>query len=321
MEKLEKLKEFFDVNPDGPYIVLSDKGKEKQCLVISFRDNGNTIFIHDLDKCGFSGTESLNILYDFAKENPDIKTIELADGSVISQCGSSISLSILKILTTGKSWYNSLGYKSVNYDAEVEHNARIIEMEFKEFLNLCIDKQAEKYEKLIIYFDYDTFEKNKSIYQPEYVTKIETNKNLKDNPEALTAKIQEFKKTNFEKYMNLEKWEGTNPEMPVRVFFNIINDKLKIDKSNNSCDAGDYEWLREFIYFIKYSEVLLYSGSLIKQVIHEVDKKEGGRRKKGANPKSATAKKAEESIRQGTIGNNYVRDIREPYFTKASALA
>lgn len=65
---MEELNKFFDVNSDGPHMVLSDKDNKNQCLVISFRDNGHTIFIHDLDKCGFTGTESLNILYDFAKK-------------------------------------------------------------------------------------------------------------------------------------------------------------------------------------------------------------------------------------------------------------
>jgi hypothetical protein len=48
---------------------------------------------------------------------------------------------------------------------------------------------------------------------------------------------------------------------------------------------------------------------------------EAKRAEEYANQRSTKAKKAEESIRQGAIGNNYVRDIREPYFTKASALA
>jgi hypothetical protein len=272
---MEELNKFFDVNSDGPYMVLSDKDNKNQCLVISFRDNVHTIFIHDLDKCGFTGTESLNILYDFAKKNPAITKIEMADGSRITQCGTSISLSILKILTNGESWYNSLGYKSVNYDAEKEHNAKIIDIKFVDFLNLCIENHADKYKKSITDFDYDTFETMKSRYRPEYIKEMETNEKIKNDPEALNAKIQEFKKNHFEKYMNLEKWKGTNPEMPVRVFFNIINDKLKSDKLNNGCDPVAYEWLRDIIDFIQYSDVLLYSATLIKSVV-----KKGGKRKR-----------------------------------------
>jgi hypothetical protein len=270
MEKINELTEFFDVNSNGPYVVLSHKENKNQCLVISFRDNGHTIFIHDLDKCGFTGTESLNILCDFANKNPDIKKIEIADGSRITQCGTSISLSILKILTNGESWYNSLGYKSDNYDTEKEHNAKIIDMKFADFLNLCIENHADKYKKSITDFNYESFKTMKSRYRPEYITEMETNEKIKNDPELLNAKIQEFKKTHLEKYINLE-----NAEMSVRVFFNIMNDKLKSDKLNNSCDAVDYEWLRDIIDFIQYSDVLLYSATLKKSVV-----KKGGKRKR-----------------------------------------
>ena len=115
----------------------------------------------------------------------------------------------------------------------------------------------------------------KSRYRPEYIKEMETNEKIKNDPEALNAKIQEFKKTHFEKYMNLEKWKGTNPEMPVRVFFNIINNKLKSDKLNNGCNPVAYEWLRDIMSFIQYSDVLLYSATLIKSVV-----KKGGKRKR-----------------------------------------
>jgi hypothetical protein len=141
-------------------------------------------------------------------------------------------------------------------------------MKFGDFLNLCIENQADKYKKNITDFDYESFKTMKSRYRPEYIKEMETNETIKNDPELLNAKIQEFKKTHLEKYMNLE-----NAEMSVRVFFNNINDKLKSDKLNNSCDTVYYEWLRDIIDFIQYSDVLLYSGSLMKLVVTKGGKK------------------------------------------------
>ena len=60
-----------------------------------------------------------------------IDTIQLYDDSKVRVCGDTkdapeIDLFRLKILTKGKSWYNSLGYKSEYYAEEIEHNREVI---------------------------------------------------------------------------------------------------------------------------------------------------------------------------------------------------
>ena len=60
-----------------------------------------------------------------------IDTIQLYDDSKVRICGDAkdtteVDLFRLKILTKGKSWYNSLGYKSEYYAEEIEHNREVI---------------------------------------------------------------------------------------------------------------------------------------------------------------------------------------------------
>lgn len=59
-----------------------------------------------------------------------INTIQLYDDSKVRVCdgngNTEIDLFRLKILTKGKSWYNSLGYKSEYYAEEIEHNREVI---------------------------------------------------------------------------------------------------------------------------------------------------------------------------------------------------
>jgi len=71
----------------------------------------------------------------------------LEDGSSINVCagqnssGMNIDLRYLKILTTGESWYNSFGYKSLNHDANVARNAVIINKPMHLLLSELVDQQ------------------------------------------------------------------------------------------------------------------------------------------------------------------------------------
>ena len=62
----------------------------------------------------------------------------------IHVCTVDIDLHYLKILTTGESWYNSLGYKSVNHDANVAHNAVIINKPMNQLLSELNDPEYIK---------------------------------------------------------------------------------------------------------------------------------------------------------------------------------
>jgi hypothetical protein len=72
---------------------------------------------------------------DFAKSDQDIRFIYLDDESSINVCTVPLQLRYLKILTTGQSWYNSFDYKSLEHDANVAHNAQIINTPMDQLLS------------------------------------------------------------------------------------------------------------------------------------------------------------------------------------------
>ena len=103
------------------------------CLEFEFiedeDDGGTVLYISKIFKCGDSmplTRELIKVIEKLAESNPRVKYIKLEDGSSIHVCTVDIDLRYLKILTTGESWYNSFGYKSLNHDANVAHNAVII---------------------------------------------------------------------------------------------------------------------------------------------------------------------------------------------------
>ena len=117
--------------------------------------DGTVLYISEIFKCGdgkYNAREMIKLIEDMAKTIPDppwsrVKYIKLEDGSSINVCagqnssGMDIDLRYLKILTTGESWYNSFGYKSVNHDANVAHNAVIINKPMHELLSELFDQE------------------------------------------------------------------------------------------------------------------------------------------------------------------------------------
>jgi hypothetical protein len=109
---------------------------DRVCLVYNIEFNidkydENRIYISSITKCsdGESLTrEAIKMVEDLAISNKEdgIKSIHLEDDSTINVCGVPLPLHYLKILTTGQSWYNSIGYTSPDHHAEVAHNAVII---------------------------------------------------------------------------------------------------------------------------------------------------------------------------------------------------
>jgi hypothetical protein len=115
-------------------------------------DDGTVLYISKIVKCGDGmplTRKMIKLIEDMAKTIPDppwsrVKYIKLEDGSSINVCagqsssGMNIDLRYLKILTTGESWYNSFGYKSVNHHANVAHNAVIINQPMDELLSKLV---------------------------------------------------------------------------------------------------------------------------------------------------------------------------------------
>jgi hypothetical protein len=136
-EKIQKINKFF---PEAKYTIeindlikISNKNINTEC--IEFYITSYYIYIKSVKRCGdITGTVLLENIFKLAQELLNIEYIELIDESGILICEEIISLRTIKILTTGQSWYNKLGYKSTNYIKELEFNSKIIKQKYKSFI-------------------------------------------------------------------------------------------------------------------------------------------------------------------------------------------
>lgn len=95
----------------------------------SEKEDGTIIYISSISKCSDAAPltrDVIKLVEQSASSDPHIKFIQLDDESSIHVCTVPIDLAYLKILTTGESWYNSIGFKSLTHDFELAHNAKII---------------------------------------------------------------------------------------------------------------------------------------------------------------------------------------------------
>jgi len=153
----------FDVTFENGFYKI--KNGRVLCLEFEFDehedDGGTVLYISKIFKCSddskYNTREVIKLIETMAKSIPAppwsrVKYIKLEDGSSINVCagqnssGMNIDLRYLKILTTGESWYNSFGYKSANHDANVAHNAEIINKSMQWLLSELFDqKYIEKF--------------------------------------------------------------------------------------------------------------------------------------------------------------------------------
>ena len=146
-------------------------------------DDGTVLYISKIFKCGDSmplTRKVIKLIETKAKSSPDppwprVKYIKLKDNSSIHVCTVDIDLRYLKILTTGESWYNSFGYKSVNHDANVAHNAVIINKPMHLLLSELVDQE---------YFNQESIEEFKAMF-PE----LSTDLTVKEYVTAMTKAV------------------------------------------------------------------------------------------------------------------------------------
>jgi hypothetical protein len=119
---------------------------DEGCLTLKINDNN--IHVYYLSKCGeHTGTSLLEKIDELARSMPNINYIKLDDKSSIYINDYEIKLAVLKILTKGISWYNSLGYFSSNYENEKLHNEQLRNTPLIDILNSCKDKLIENLEE------------------------------------------------------------------------------------------------------------------------------------------------------------------------------
>lgn len=164
-------------------------------------NNKQIIYIKYLDKCASSsGTNLLNILEQYAIERGDIYQIALSDASDIYVCKIMISLSYLYLLTTGLSWYNKLGYISVDTSSEKEHNLIEIQKNFANNLYKILTNKnnySNIYDKLLQLFpDINIESEQETIFVKilEKINNIIDPESLEEDPFSLieTFTIQDF---------------------------------------------------------------------------------------------------------------------------------
>ena len=192
----------FDVTfENGSYKI---KNGRDLCLEFEFiedeDDGGTVLYISKIFKCSDNmplTRKVINLIEEMAKSIPAppwsrIKYIKLEDGSSIHVCTVDIDLRYLKILTTGESWYNSFGYKSVNHDANVDHNAVIINKPMDELLPELYDQEyIEEFKSLFP-------ELSTELTVKEYVTAM-----TKEVPKSGTRSCTEEQENKAELLFNL----------------------------------------------------------------------------------------------------------------------
>lgn len=279
--------ERFDITRHEDYYIISTKDG-KQCLTLSLDED--TIEVHDLDKCGLTGTILLDLLEKYAR-SVGIKEINLLDASLIhtnceDETGQTINidLAVLKLLTTGKSWYNSLGYFSSDDTEETKE-------EIEKIANLpCIDAilSCKETEIRIINTLYDIghLERIKASAFPRSQLFIDTEYDIENNADIIESKIDEVKyKTRMIVTSSGRLFPHADLKLSVRDYLKTILPKKFVKEGN----CREYGFIEKFINFI--SVLLDYNSDLTKTLAT-------GRRKKRRKTRRKTRNKRKNSSRK-----------------------
>jgi len=120
----------------GSSIKIKNKSNNEMCIEIHLEEE--SINIVNLEHCGYNGRTNLEAIIEYSKELKIIKSLYLTDASYLKH--NEIDLSILYILSTGKSWYNQFRFYSIKSQEEIDHNQKFLTMTLEQFLNECIEK-------------------------------------------------------------------------------------------------------------------------------------------------------------------------------------
>jgi len=223
-----------------------------------------------LDKCGIPGSKSLKKVEEVAKLLPiKINSINLMDASSINKCGVDLDLAIIKILTNGQSWYNSLGYYSDNYKDEIDHNKNILDLSCKDFFESVFEKCFEKFlvsnSKEIINNKLKMYGNKKPL-----IKLIETEqKKLDDYDNFIRDETEKYilrRDAIIQKGVDLYPYPNTG--MNVKDYFTYILSDI--------CTTEKSQWLSDIMDYINESKVLKYDNQLKKMF---ADKTKGGNKK------------------------------------------
>jgi len=249
-----------NINDNDNEYKIETKNNE-DCLTIHFLlDN---IRIEKLSKCGEnSGTNLLSKIEELAKSMKNIQYITLLDTSEVKMYNSNIDLAILKIVTKGESWYNNLGYVSIDYKNEKIYNAEYINMNFDKLISLCRNA-------------IETYLKTTNKENIKENIELLTNKINKKSVNSLIAKKEKYSKIldNYDNYIieelkkinnnfeslerkRLELFPEIDIEKTTKEYFNIL--VSLIDSNEKAKFLGD---LFEII-----KPIIKYNRTLVKKI-------------------------------------------------------
>ena len=242
-------------------IIQSVSNTEMSEWCSTFFIKEKTLYIDHLNKCNEkSGKENLDNIINYGKylkSHNIIDKIELEDNSRIQIMKYSFSLSLLSILSSGISWYNSFGFISENFEDEKRYNARFLGMNLEDFLNECIPKILEN--RLKYYFEKlnNQIEKYQNLPNSQY-KKNKLEQLLKEKSERNGLSIDDFtekirlelasKKDDF-----ILKFKNENEN--VKQLFIIIKNRLK---NHEELSRKKLEEFIELLNFIESSEIIMY---------------------------------------------------------------
>lgn len=267
MKKIQKVfppsKFLIKISETQNYRVKIFLKNDKLCVEFYFLKT--YIRVDFLQKCKMlnievTGNEILDNVYYIAKSIPNIKYILLDDESIITLCDSNIYFSVLKILTTGISWYNDNQYFSEDYMNEKKHNEEIIDMKYSDFLNEVNRRDIELF-KL----------RNSITYS------------LEDLEEYIFNQTQNWDSVYIDKLEKLNRYISNQKEetyignhlypprdLTVQDYFNNIYSDIKKDIGRTSCGVlttQKCEWLESVISKILNVKILKYNPELKREVI------------------------------------------------------
>jgi hypothetical protein len=165
-------------------VYVDNKGKE--CLTFILDEVKNRIHVDELKNCQDNnkgiggGKEILDTLKQFVFNHPDMHLVIDSDNSFIfnyKNTNKDVSLKLLYILTTGESWYNSLGFHEDYY----KENAA--------FLRVFLEKEARLLLEFFTLVPKDTFYFRDEEYVDDMLSKLANEIN---NGTYDTLSIREF---------------------------------------------------------------------------------------------------------------------------------
>jgi uncharacterized membrane protein (UPF0127 family) len=215
---------------------VTDK-KDKTCIIFNvFTSNKDKeyIYLNLLYKCGnLSGEEVITKMIQIARhELFRAKEIHLLDASTIflteQNLNCKFSLRILKILSTGQSWYNQYGFFSdpltEDYE-EYKQNKKLRNMTLEELLNKISEKKTS--------YGVDLFK-----------THVDA---LKDSDTNI-----------YQQYKN----------KPVKLLAKEIDDAFKIFQANGEkeCTSPIIKWYLFFLEVVNLSSIIKYDRNLVYKI-------------------------------------------------------